>query len=69
MDTLPAYQWIFAHWYTDTWRPIPENIRVILGMNKLYGMYAGNIVSEAGANGCKVFCDKLNSINNKKAKG
>lgn len=61
MSTIQAWQEIFHSWGGKDWKPIPENIRVILNLDSRLGMCHFSLVTRTGANGMNEFIERLNS--------
>jgi len=62
MSSTAAWGWIFAHWHTPVWKPIPQDVKDALGLDGRLGVYGGMLVSRAGASGMSEFVARLNRI-------
>ena len=56
-----AWQFIMQSWHTPTWRAIPDNIRNVLSLPAMLGMYNGMLITRAGAEGVSLFIARMNT--------
>lgn len=62
MQKKVAWEWVFAHWHTPVWKPIPADVKSALGLDGRLGVYGGMLVSRAGSSGVSSFITRLNRI-------
>jgi hypothetical protein len=49
MSYMEAWNWIRNNWSTPTWKPIPNNVSSVIGLNKHIGIYNATLVTMTGA--------------------
>jgi len=55
-----AWAYILQSWHTPTWKSIPQNVRLTLGLSVSLGMYNGMLVTQAGAQGITLCIANMN---------
>jgi len=66
MTTLEAWQYIVNNWYAPQWRPIPQEIQRVLGLDSRLGMCGGMLVTRNGSERINQF---IRAMNEKHKKG
>lgn len=56
-----AWNFVFSAWHTTEWKPLPQNIKSILGFSSSLGVCSGMLITETAANGIKEFVNKMNN--------
>ena len=60
-DTMSAWKYIFAHWHSSVWIPIPDFVRAKIKFHPQLGMCGGNLVTKIGANGMQSYINRQNN--------
>lgn len=55
-----AWDWIFDHWETPDWKPLPAWIRTIISIHSSIGMYGGMLVTAHSVRGIREFLERMN---------
>jgi hypothetical protein len=62
MDTTDAWQRVFALSSGNQWRPIPSELKALLGLRSDIGISGGVLCTRAAAIGLNAFIARLNAL-------